>query len=263
MSTESGKLFINSVFGELSKQIRSINKISAQLVPNIPNIKIDSPILELSKNIGEVHLQYAKSLEKLFTPYLADLMRFSSVVEQYHQPINTFLVSEKLKQSLVTFEYIRNHQQEIEEYFSQTINDENRQDNKLSKEKILSILNTIIRFFEIISLICTLTGAEPNQLFGLSPDKFEQVIYSLCDDLPSVQQISEVREVYLAKGRLMLRKYDRKNAEILMELDNGTRFCVLNTPKQNQQWLRIAVKNDNGQTIIGYVYRRFTKKLYI
>lgn len=132
--------------------------------------------------------------------------------------------------------------------------------------KIVKIIIFIKEFIELIIFISSCLGVEPIQLLESSQAQaeFEKNIVQFCSTIPEVKQyIIEVREVALTRGSLNLRKYDRKNAPALAQLDNGTRICVLSYPKGNSPWLKVAVKNDNGETLVGYVSRKHTKKINI
>lgn len=156
-----------------------------------------------------------------------------------------------------------------QEVVADILNDKKIDETVLSKlpqntvnriKKYVTFLLYILGFFLQIS---ELLGIEPSKLLGLSPSEFEANIIQFCAANPNVtQDVIGIREVDLTRG-LNLRKYDRKNAPVLAQLDNGTRICVLSYPKGNSPWLKVAVKNDNGETLVGYVSRKYTKKINI
>ena len=134
-------------------------------------------------------------------------------------------------------------------------------DNTLfSKEALTKIFNKIILIKELIELIIFIIswlGVEPIQLLESPQAEFEKNIVQFCST------IIEVREVTTEKDPLMLRISDNLSAAVLALLDNGTRIYVLSYPKGNSPWLKVAVKDDNGETLVGYVSRKHTKKINI
>lgn len=74
---------------------------------------------------------------------------------------------------------------------------------------------------------------------------------------------AEIREVYLARGTLIVRQYPKDKGKVLAELPNGERICLANKPKGNQRWLEIHFKSENGEILTGYVAARFTRKIYL
>ncbi|OZN48602.1 SH3 domain-containing protein, partial [Gallibacterium anatis] len=133
-----------------------------------------------------------------------------------------------------------------------------------SRKKVFECLGWFYHLLNIIALVCTITGISVPQLLGynLSEVDYNEKLELLCGKVPELSKLpAEVRETYLDSGSLNIRKYDNKKADVIYQLDNGERFCVISPPKNNAQWLKVAVKTANGDTLIGYVARKYTKKV--
>lgn len=114
---------------------------------------------------------------------------------------------------------------------------------------------------EIIVLICSITGwSLKDFITQFQPSEKEKICLEY--QINNVKN-AEIREVYLARGTLIVRQYPKDKGKVLAELPNGERICLANKQKGNQRWLEIHFKSENGEILTGYVAARFTRKIYL
>lgn len=114
---------------------------------------------------------------------------------------------------------------------------------------------------EIIVLICTIIDLPLKDFITLfQPSEKEKICLEY--QINNVEN-AEIREVYLARGTLIVRQYPKDKGKVLAELPNGERICLANKQKGNQRWLEIHFKSENGEILTGYVAARFTRKIYL
>ena len=114
---------------------------------------------------------------------------------------------------------------------------------------------------DIIVLICSITGWSLKGFIAqFQPSEKEKICLEY--QINNVKN-AEIREVYLARGTLIVRQYPKDKGKVLAELPNGERICLANKQKGNQRWLEIHFKSENGEILTGYVAARFTRKIYL
>ncbi|PJG82139.1 SH3 domain-containing protein [Caviibacterium pharyngocola] len=131
-------------------------------------------------------------------------------------------------------------------------------------EKIDTLLSIICNVLGIITFITGALNINIPEYILRNPitilDATEHLM-QICSDLPDMQQHRAFSVRIVDTQELKLRKYDNKNAEILATLENGKIICVLKEPKDNARWLLVSAKLENGETVKGYVYRKYTKQI--
>ena len=139
-------------------------------------------------------------------------------------------------------------------------------DNNLSEHSKNKIFSYLLKLVFLINFISSLGGIlsffdiDVKNIFESSdPMTATEKLIQICSDLPDVpKRIVGIRTAHV-KQHLNLRQYDNQKAPILAKIADGQLLCVLKTPKDHAQWIRVAFRADNGEVIKGYVFRRYTK----
>ncbi|MGY6771866.1 hypothetical protein [Gallibacterium sp. ZY190522] len=225
--------FFNEIENRLSIAIKRNNKEINQFLKTISALQIQVKFVE-----EKSALYLAKFISTLAsTSYISDI-NVNTEKSEYLTPIEQEAVLDILKGKEVSY---------------------------LSWESLKKVSQYIWAVITFLSVICSLTGTNILQLFESDLSEVSRIekLEMLCGKLPKLATLpQEVRETHLSSGSLLMRKYDNKKSEVLYRLENGERFCVITSPKENAQWLKIAVKNADGETLTGYVMRKYTKKVY-
>lgn len=253
------------ILDEINRLMRLLNHISFQLAPHIyQSIKRFN---EIANMLSIAINQNNKEINQ-FLRAVAALQIQAKFVEE-----KSALYLAKFITSIFSTSYISNININTEknEYFTKIEQEavldilKGKDVHYLSCESLKKISQYIWAVITFLSVVCSLTGTNVLQLFESNLSEVSRIekLEMLCGKLPKLTTLpQEVRETHLSSGSLLIRKYDNKNADVLYRLENGERFCVITSPKENAQWLKVAVKTSSGEILTGYVMRRYTKKVY-